>query len=169
MSRRSNAARWILAFQALVFLMLGGLEVWAFPKEVCPFMAASRSLAEEAISCPEYVGEHPIFEMYTFSLGKHLTMIGAVFVYFAIAGRSKAAIQLGLLYPPVALLIDLIPPWTWFSTSGVGTSLFPPLFWLAMISCALSCAGLVLNARHGEWAADPPSTKLKARMIGAMS
>ena len=34
---RSNAGRWILLFQALVFFVLGGIEVWAYPKETCPY------------------------------------------------------------------------------------------------------------------------------------
>ena len=152
---RANIGRWILAFQALVFFVLGGVEVWAYPQETCPYMAASRAVAEDRIRCPDYSGDHPVFEMYTFSLGKHLTMIGVVFAYFALRGRSKEAIQAGLAYAPVALLLDWIPPLTWLDSSGAGTSLFPPIFWVALISCALSAAGLVLNARHSEWVGLP--------------
>ncbi len=148
---RSNPGRWILVFQALVFFAAGGFEVWAFPTETCHFMALSRAVAEDLIQCPAYSGDHPVFEMYTFSLGKHLTMIGIVFAYFGLRGRSKAAIQAGLLYMPVALLLDWLPPLTWLHASGAGTSLFPPIFWAAMVSCGLSAAGLVLNARNAEW------------------
>ena len=125
--------------------------MWAFLQGTCPYLAASRAVAEDRIQCPDNSGGHPVFEMYTFSLGKHLTMIGVVFVYFALRGRGKEAIQAGLVYAPVALLLDWIPLLTWFDSSGAGTSLFPPIFWLALISCALSAAGLVLNARHSEW------------------
>ncbi len=152
---RSNAGRWILVLQAFVFFVVGGLEVWIYPQEVCPYMAASRAVAEDRIQCPDYSGDHPVFEMYTFSLGKHLTMIGVVFAYFGLRGRSKVAIQTGLIYMPVALLIDWVPPLTWFDASGAGTSLFPPIFWAALISRALSAAGLVLNQRHPEWMSFP--------------
>ena len=150
----SNAGRWLLGFQALVFFALGGLQIWSQPEETCPLMARSRAVVEDLIQCPAYVGEHPVFEMYTFSLGKHLTMIGIVFAYFALLGRSKTAIQAGLIYAPIALLVDWIPPLTWLRETGAGTSLFPPIAWLALISCALSAAGLVLNARHSEWRSD---------------
>ena len=159
---RSNAGRWILLFQALFFFVLGGFEVWAYPNEMCPYMAAGRAVAEDRVQCPEYVGVHPVFEMYTFSLGKHVTMIGIFFAYFALRGQSKAAIQAGLLYVPVALLLDWVPPLTWFSTTGAGTTLFPPIFWLAMISCALSAIGLALNARHSEWIGRPATPSLPA-------
>lgn len=166
MSSRFNAGRWILAFQALGFFVLGGVQVWLFPEQTCPYMAASRAVAEGFIKCPDYLGEHPVFEMYTFSLGKHLTLIGVVFGYFAIRGQSQAAIQVGLVYAPVATLLDVIPPWTWLHTSGVSTSLFPPIFWQAIISCALSGAGLIANARHGEWPVAPRTSKPRARMLG---
>ncbi len=150
----SNAGRWLLAVQALVFFAAGGLYLWSRPEETCPLMAQSRAVAETLIQCPEYAGVHPVFEMYTFSLGKHLTMIGIVFVYFAVLGQSKVAIQAGLIYAPVALLVDWIPPLTWLRATGAGTSLFPPIAWAALISCALSAAGLVLNDRHSEWRSD---------------
>ncbi len=152
---RSNAGRWILVLQAFVFFVVGGLEVWIYPQEVCPYMAASRAVAEDRIQCPDYSGDHPVFEMYTFSLGKHLTMIGVVFAFFAMRGRSKAAIQAGLIYLPLALLLDWIPPLSWFHTTGAATSLVPPIAWAALFSCALSAVGLVLNARHSEWMGDP--------------
>lgn len=152
---RSNAGRWILVFQALTFFVIGGFEVWAFPNETCSYMAMSRAVAEDRIQCPEYVGDHPVFEMYTFSLGKHLTMIGVVFACFAVRGRSKGAIQAGLVYVPVALVLDCIPPLTWFRATGAGTSLLPPIAWAAIISCALSSAGLALNSRHSEWVRGP--------------
>ena len=150
---RSNAGRWILLFQALVFFVVGGIEVWAYPKETCPYMAQSRAVVEDLVRCPEYTGDHPVFEMYTFSLGKHLTMIGVVFAYFALGGRSKAAIQAGLIYVPVALLVDWIPPLTWLAVAGAGSSLFPPIAWVALVSCALSGVGLLMNARDSEWIA----------------
>ena len=152
---RTNLGRWILAVQALIFFVLGGFEVWAFPTETCTYMGRSRAVVEDQIRCPEYSGEHPIFEMYTFSLGKHLTMIGVVFAFFAMRGRSKAAIQAGLIYLPLALLLDWIPPLSWFHTTGAATSLVPPIAWAALVSCALSTVGLVLNARHSEWMGDP--------------
>ena len=148
---RSNRGRWILLFLTLAFLIPGGIEVWAFPKEICPYMAFGRSVAEDQVQCPAYTGEHPVFEMYSFSLGKHLTMIGLVFAYFALRGGSKEAIQLGLVYVPVALWIDWIPPLTWFDSSGVGTSIFPPIFWVAVFSTPLSVLGLWINGRHWEW------------------
>lgn len=151
--RRSNAGRWILAVQALAFFVVGG-QRWAFPEETCPHMALSRAVAEDRIECPEYTGDRPVFEMYTFSLGKHLTMIGIVFGYFALLGRSKAAIQVGLVYAPVALLLDWVPPLTWFGSTGASTSVFPPIAWAALISCVLSAAGLAINARHSEWSSD---------------
>ena len=155
---RFNPGRGILVLQALVFFVLGGLQVWAFPGETCPYMARSRAVVEERIQCPQYSGEQPIFEMYTFSLGKHITMIGVVFLYFGLWGRSRAAIQAGLVYAPVALLVDWIPPLTWLHTSGAGTSQFPPIAWLALISCALSAAGLILNLRHSEWSSPDATT-----------
>ena len=148
---RSNPGRWILVFQALAFFVVGGLEVWVYPTATCHLMALSRGVVEDLIQCPSYVGVHPVFEMYTFSLGKHLTMIGIVFAYFGLRGSSKTAIQAGLLYAPVALLLDWIPPVTWLSTSGAGASLFPPIAWVAVVSCALSAVGLVLNGRSSEW------------------
>ena len=151
---RFNPGRWILVFQALVFFVLGGVQVWAYPVESCPYMARARDVAEERIQCPQYSGEQPVFEMYTFSLGKHLTMIGIVFAYFGLRGRSKAAIQAGLVYAPVALLVDWIPPLTWLHATGAATSLFPPIAWVALVSCALSAAGLVLNSRHPEWSTE---------------
>lgn len=162
---RANIGRWILAFQAIVFFVLGGVDVWAYPEETCPYMAASRAVAEDRIQCPDYSGDSPVFEMYTFSLGKHLTMIGVVFTYFALRGRSKEAIQAGLVYAPVALLLDWIPPLTWLDSSGAGTSLFPPIFWAALISCALSAAGLVLNARHSEWMGRPATSTGTAKIM----
>ena len=149
--RRSNAGRWILLVQALVFLVFGGLEVAAYPAETCPYMAQSRAIAEDLIRCPTYSGTHPIFEMYTFSLGKHLAMIGIVFVFFAVRGRSQAAIQAGLIYVPVTLLIDWIPVVSWLGAAGASTSSFPPLVMAALISCLLSASGLWLNGRHSEW------------------
>ena len=53
---RSNAGRWLLAFQALVFFVVGGFEVWAYPQETCPYMATSRSLVEERIVFVEGAG-----------------------------------------------------------------------------------------------------------------
>ena len=150
----TNAGRWLLGLQALVFFALGGLQLWSQPEETCPLMARSRAVVETLVQCPAYVGEHPVFEMYAFSLGKHLSMIGIVFLVFAVFGRSKAAIQAGLIYVPIALLVDWIPPLTWLRQSGAGTSLFPPIAWGALISCGLSTAGLLLNARHSEWRSD---------------
>jgi hypothetical protein len=152
---RSNPGRWILAFQALVFFVIGGSQLWAFPEESCPHMARSRAVVEERVVCPAYTGVQPVYEMYTFSLGKHLTMIGVVFAFFALGSRSKAGITAGLLYVPVALLVDWIPPLTWLNATGAGTSLLPPIFWLAVVSCALSATGLALNARHPEWRRPP--------------
>jgi hypothetical protein len=151
---RSNAGRWLLAIQALVFFVMGGFQLWTYPAETCPYMAQSRAIAEARIECPDYSGDHPVFEMYTFSLGKHITMIGIVFTCFAVLGRSKMAIQAGLIYVPVALLADWIPPVTWLNASGASTSLVPPISWAALISCVLCAAGLALNARHSEWAGD---------------
>ena len=147
----TNPGRWVVVLQASVFFVVGGFELWAFPKETCPYMALSRAVVEERVVCPEYVGESPVFEMYTFSLGKHITMIGIVFLYFAMRGRSKDLVQAGLLYPPIALLVDWAPPLTWFADTGAGASLTPPIFWLALVSCALSAVGWVLNERHPEW------------------
>ena len=148
---RTNAARWILSFQALVFFIAGGFEIMAFPKEMCPYMGKMRAVVEDRIECPEYLGDHPIFEMYTFSLGKHVLMIGLMFAYFAVFGRSKAAIQAGLIYAPLTLAIDWIPPLTWLTSSGASTTLFPPIFWSAVLAFVLSAAGLSINARHSEW------------------
>ncbi len=147
----NNAGRWILLFQVLVFCVAGGFEVMAFPTEMCPYMGKLRALVEDRIECPAYVGEHPIFEMYTFSLGKHQMMIGLVFAYFSLFGRSKAVIQAGLIYVAVAHVIDWIPPLTWLTSSGASTTLFPPIFWAAVLLCVLSTAGLIINARHPEW------------------
>jgi hypothetical protein len=154
MSRRfrSNAGRWILALQAFVFLVFGGFELWAYPAQTCPYMASSRSVVEALVVCPSYDGEAPVFEMYTFSLGKHITMIGLLFLYFAFRGRSRSSIDAGLLYIPAALLLDWIPALTWFDSSGAGTGLFPPIFWAATVSCALSLFGVTRNAKHAEWA-----------------
>jgi hypothetical protein len=148
---RTNAGRWILLVQVLVLFVFGGLEIWAFPAEMCPYMAASRAIAEDRVVCPSYSGENPIFGMYTFSLGKHLTMIGLTFAYFALRGRSRAAIQAGLLYVAIAHIIDGIPPITWMHASGVGTSLFPTISWAAVILSVLSGVGMWLNVNHAEW------------------
>ena len=148
---RTNAARWILSFQALVFFIAGGFEIMAFPKEMCPYMGKMRAVVEDRIECPEYLGDHPIFEMYTFSLGKHQLMIGLVFAYFAVIGRSRSVIQAGLIYGPVAHLIDWIPPLTWLTSSGASTTMFPPILGSAVLLCVLSAVGLPINARHSEW------------------
>lgn len=151
---RSNAGRWILLFQALFFFVVGGFEVWAYPNEMCPYMAAGRAVAEDRVQCPEYAGVHPVFEMYTFSLGKHQLMIGLFFLGFAVRGRSRAVIQAGLVYVAVAHLVDWIPPLTWLA--GASSSLLPPIGLAAVIFTVLNAVALVLNSRHSEWRASSP-------------
>ena len=146
-----NGGRWLLGVQMLVFFVLGGFQLWAFPEETCPYMALSRAVVEDRVACPQYAGDHPVFEMYTFSLGKHLTMIGVVFAWFAIRGRSKAVIHAGLVYVPVALAIDCVPPLTWLGSAGVVGPGWPPICVAALLSVALSAAGIVWNARAAEW------------------
>ena len=148
---RSNLGRWILAIQALPGFVIGGSLLWAFPEQSCPLMAESRGVAEALVQCPAFVGENPVFEMYTFSLAKHITMIGVVFTYFAVFGRSKQAIQAGLLYIPITLLADWVPPLTWLREAGASAELLPGIARLALGSCVLSGLGLWLNARHPEW------------------
>ena len=135
-------SRVLAVSDALTTISGGSSETLVKSETVMPWTRSS--LHDVTIATPEA-------EMYTFSLGKHLTMIGIVFAYFALRGRSRAAIQAGLIYAPVALLIDWIPPLTWFAATGSGTSLFPPIFWVAVVSCALSAVGLTMNFRHVEW------------------
>ena len=151
---RSNPARWILGIQALVLFVFGGFEVSAFPTEMCPYMAAGRAIAQDLIECPAYTGENPVFEMYTFSLGKHQLMIGLFFLGFAVRGRSRAVIQAGLVYVAVAHLVDWIPPLTWLA--GASSSLLPPIGLAAVIFTVLNAVALVLNSRHSEWRASSP-------------
>jgi hypothetical protein len=149
----SNVGRWILGLQALLMFVIAGSLMWMRPEQACPLMAESRGVADALVQCPAYVGENPVFEMYTFSLAKHITMIGVVFTYFAAFGRSKQAIQAGLLYFPITLLVDWVPPLTWLREAGVSAELIPGIARLALASCALSGVGLWLNARHSEWEA----------------
>jgi hypothetical protein len=149
---RSNVGRWILGIQGFAGFVMSGSLMWMLPEQACPLMAESRGVAEALVQCPAYVGENPVFEMYTFSLAKHITMIGVVFTYFAAFGRSKQAIQAGLLYFPITLLMDWVPPLTWLQEAGAGAELFPGIARVALASCVLSGLGFWLNARHSEWA-----------------
>lgn len=146
-----NAGRWILGIQALVFFVIGGFEIAAFPTEACTYMGRARGVVADLIACPSYSGAQPVFEMYTLSLGKHIAMIGLVFLYFAVRGRSQAAIQVGLIYAPIALLFDWIPVVTWLGASGASDSVFPVIAQVAVLSTLLSAAGLWANAHHPEW------------------
>ena len=134
-----------------VFVIVGGLAIALAPEEACARMAALRGLAATAVSCPSYTGAEPVFEMYTVSLGKHQAMIATVFAYFALAGSSKAAINIGLVYLAVAASLDTIPVMTWFSTNDLVVSSFPGIFTLALVFTAVAAAAVPANHRNREW------------------
>lgn len=149
---RRNWARGLLSLEA-AFVIVGGLSVALAPEEACSRMAALRGLGDGPFSCPSYVGAQPVFEMYTFSLGKHQALIAALFVYFALFGRSKAVINAGLVYLPVATLLDAVPVYTWFSEHGLVTAPVPGILVLAGAFTLVAAISLPLNMQHPEWAA----------------
>ncbi len=147
-----NWARAALLLES-AFVIVGGLAIALAPEEACERMAALRGLATSAVRCPSYVGAEPVFEMYTFSLGKHQAMIAMVFSYFALAGSSKAAINIGLAYLAVAASLDAIPVVTWFSTNDLVVSSFPGVFLMALVFTAVAAAAIPANHRSREWTA----------------
>ena len=149
---RRNWARGLLLAESL-FVIVGGLSIALAPEEACQRMAALRGLLQDAVQCPSYTGAQPVFEMYTFSLGKHQALIALLFSYFALLGTSKAAINSGLLYWAVAGILDAIPVLTWLSSGEIVTSGFPGIFVLALVFTVIGSLGIPLNSRHSELAA----------------
>ena len=147
-----NWARGILLSQCL-FVLVGGLAITLAPEQACERMAALRGIREATVQCPRYTGAEPVFEMYTFSLGKHQALIALVFSYFAVFGRSKAAINIGLIYLSVAASLDAIPVLTWLADSEVVISPFPRIFFLALVFTLSALFAVPANIRHHEWAA----------------
>jgi hypothetical protein len=127
-----------------------GIGLWATPETACQNLAGSRGLVASAVQCPSYTGAHAVFEMYSFSLGKHFWMIGLVFGYFALRGR-RDAVAAGLIYVPVALAIDCLPPLSWFAEAGVvGPASWAPIYTLTAVSAAMGAVGLIANARGDD-------------------
>lgn len=155
MSRLSIFQNWtrLALLGESAFVMIGGLAIALAPEEACERMAALRGLAMSAVACPSYVGGEPVFEMYTLSLGKHQAMLAMVFAYFALAGSSEAAINIGLAYLAVAASLDVVPVVTWFSTNDLVVSSFPGIFALAFIFTAVAVAAIPANHRNSEWIA----------------
>ena len=150
--RSRNWARGVLLSECL-FVLVGGLAITLAPEQACERMAALRGIPEVAVQCPSYTGAEPVFEMYTFSLGKHQALIALVFSYFAFFGRSKAAINIGLIYFAVAGSLDAIPVLTWFADSELVISPFPGIFVLAFVFTLGALFAVPANTRHHEWAA----------------
>ena len=143
-----NWSRPLLAIQALV-VGLGGVGIRVFPEEACARMAGLRALVADAISCPRYLGEHAVFEMYNFSLGKHHAMLGLLFGYFAAFGRSRAAINLGFIYFAVAMSLDVLPVLTWLEPSS--STVWPPIARAGVLFLFFACLGIHWNGRAREW------------------
>ena len=150
--RSRNGGRGVLLAESL-FVLVGGLSIALAPEQACQRMAELRGIAADAVECPSYTGTMPVFEMYTFSLGKHQALIALVFAYFALLGRSRAAINVGLVYLAVAAALDAIPVATWFSDREIVTAAFPGIFLLALVFSAGALFGVPLNSRHREWSA----------------
>ena len=145
-----NWSRLLLAFQALV-VGVGGASVWVFPEEACTRMAGMRALVADAITCPRYLGEHAVFEMYNFSLGKHHAMLGLLFASFAIFGRSREVINLGFAYFAIAMALDSVPVFTWLSP--MVSAPLPAIGRAGLVFVAISALGIYWNSRHSEWSA----------------
>lgn len=143
----SKLARGLLVAQA-VFFVAAGIGLWAQPEAACHNLAASRGLVASAVQCPSYTGAHAVFEMYSFSLGKHFWMIGVLFSYFALRSGRRDAVAAGLVYVPVALALDCLPPLSWFAEAGVvGPSSWAPIYTLTAVSALMGAVGLIANSR----------------------
>ncbi len=148
--RARNGARGLLAVMA-AFVSAGGLGMWLAPEEGCTRWAALRGLAPSTIECTGYSGEHAVAELYGFSLSKHHTMLGLLFFYFAIFGRSREAIDLGFAYLALAMLLDSVPVFTWIAPL---VSVSPaPIGVAGLVFLMLSALGIRTNSRHPEWSA----------------
>lgn len=151
--RGLKLARWMLALQA-VFFVAAGIGMWSDPEALCHSLATSRGLAASAVHCPTYTGAHAVFEMYSFSLGKHFAMLGVLFAYFALRSSGRDVVAAGLIYVPVALALDCVPPLTWFAEAGVvGLSSWAAIYTLTAVSAAMSAVGLFAGRRGGGAAA----------------
>jgi hypothetical protein len=135
----------------MIIFTFTGLMIMSSPTETSIRMGMSRGVVEQNIISPSYNGENPVFEMYTFSLGKHITMIGALFIIFGLFGNSKAVIDAGFIYMPITLFVDWMPVITWLRTSGASSSLFPGIFWAMVVTTVICIVGLIFNARSTEW------------------
>ena len=103
--RSRNWARGILLSQCL-FVVVGGLAITLAPEQACERMAALRGIREAAVQCPSYTGAEPVFEMYTFSLGKHQALIALVFSYF-----SRSSVEAKLPSTSVSFISQSRPRW----------------------------------------------------------
>jgi hypothetical protein len=138
----------LLAMQA-GFVAVGGLGMWLAPEEGCQRWAALRGIELAAIECPRYVGEHAVLEMYNFSLSKHHAMLGVLFAYFAVYGRSREVINLGFAYFAIAMALDSAPVFTWLSP--LVSASFPPIGRSGLVFVAIAALGIYWNSRHPEW------------------
>ena len=149
--KRRNWGRGLLVVETLLFGS-AGFWLWTQPELACQFMGESRGILESLVRCPSYAGEHPVFEMYSFSLAKHIAMLNIAFAYFAIFGRSKEGINAGFIYLAFANALDCVPIVTWFASSeALSPGTWPPMFRIGALSVILAAVGVPLNSRHAEW------------------
>ena len=78
-------------------------------------------------------------------------MLGLLFGFFAIFGRSREFINLGFAYFAIAMALDSVPVFTWLSPM-VEVPL-PPVGRAGLVFVAIGALGLYLNSRHSEWSA----------------
>ena len=131
------------------FVGIGGVAIWALPEDACPRWAALRGVEAALIDCPAYVGEHPVLELYNFSLGKHFVLLALFIGYFALLGRSRAAINLGYVYLATAMALDILPVVTW--VGPLVQAPFPPIALAGLGFVFLAVIGIRANSRHSEW------------------
>ena len=110
---------------------------------------ALRGLEGDFSSCPRYIESDAVAGLYNFSLSKHHTLLGISFMYVATLGKSREAINLGLVYFAAAMSLDSWPIYTWLS--GAVASGLPPIGRAGLGFIVISMVGIVFNSRHQEW------------------
>lgn len=143
----SQLARGMLALMAAA-VMASGLGLALAPSEGCVRWAGLRGLPESAIVCPSYNAAAPVLELYNFSLGKQLAFAGGLFLVIAIVRPSRRAIDVGLAYFALAMLIDSIPVLTWLDSIVVESP--PPVSRAGFLFAAWSAAGIYANAHRAR-------------------
>ena len=138
----------MLATQAC-FVAIGGFGMWIVPEEGCLRWAAMRGIEPASIECPRYIGEHVVLEMYNFSLSKHHAMLGMMFAYLALFGRSRVVINLGFAYFALAMALDSLPVYTWLAPLVIEP--LPRIGVAGLAFVGFSALGMWINSRHPEW------------------